>query len=102
MNSPPEFHAYGLPHLVVMFLTAVLPFALFAIVRRSKSQRAERAIVMTLSALLVLNYATYLVFVRYRGGAVSWQQLLPLQLCDWGMVVVIVAMRSEEHTSELQ
>src|ERR1051326_3545733 len=92
MNSPPEFHAYGLPHLVVMFLTAVLPFALFAIVRRSKSQRAERAIVMTLSALLVLNYATYLVFVRYRGGAVSWQQLLPLQLCDWGMVVVMVAM----------
>jgi hypothetical integral membrane protein (TIGR02206 family) len=23
---------------------------------------------------------------------VSWQQMLPLQLCDWGMVVVIVAM----------
>ena len=27
-------------------------------------------------------------------GAVSWQQILPLQLCDWGMVVVIVAMLS--------
>jgi hypothetical integral membrane protein (TIGR02206 family) len=27
-----------------------------------------------------------------RFGAVSWQQTLPLQLCDWGMVVVIVAM----------
>ena len=94
MDSPPEFHAYGLPHLVVIFLTAVLPFALFAFVRRSKSARVERAIVFTLSALLVLNYATYLVFVRYRGGAVSWQQLLPLQLCDWGMVVVIVAMLS--------
>jgi hypothetical integral membrane protein (TIGR02206 family) len=92
MDSPPEFHAYGLPHLVVIFLTAVLPFALFAFVRRSKSARVERAIVFTLSALLVLNYATYLVFVRYRGGAVNWQQLLPLQLCDWGMVVVIVAM----------
>jgi len=89
---PSPFHAYGLPHLVVIFLTATVPFALAALVRRSKSQRLERAIVLTISAMLLLNYATYLIFVRYRGGAVSWQQLLPLQLCDWGMVVVIVAM----------
>jgi len=52
----------------------------------------ERVIVVALSTILILNYATYLVFVRYRGGAVTWQQLLPLQLCDWGMVVVIIAM----------
>jgi hypothetical integral membrane protein (TIGR02206 family) len=92
LNPAPEFHAYGLPHLVVIFLTATLPFALAALVRRSKSKSLERAVVVALSTVLVLNYATYLVFVRYRGGAVSWQQLLPLQLCDWGMVVVIVAM----------
>jgi len=92
MNSPPEFHAYDLPHLTVIVLTMTLPFLLAALVQRTKSQRVDRAIVVTLSAFLVLNYATYLVFVRYRGGAVSWQQLLPLQLCDWGMVVVIVAM----------
>ena len=92
VNSPSEFHAYGLPHLIVIFLTMTLPFLLAMLVRRTKSERVERAIVLTLSALLMLNYATYLVFVRYRGGAVSWQQLLPLQLCDWGMVVVIVAM----------
>src|SRR5207244_681392 len=98
MTAAPEFHAYGSPHLLVIFLTAVLPFALFALVRRSKSQRAERVLVVTLSGLLVVNYATYLIFVRYRGGAVSWQQLLPLQLCDWGMVVVIVAMFADEVT----
>ena len=92
MNPAPEFHAYGLPHFVVIFLTATLPFALAALARRRKPKSLERAIVVTLSTVLVLNYATYLVFVRYRGGAVSWQQLLPLQLCDWGMVVVIVAM----------
>jgi len=92
MDSAPEFHAYGVPHLVVIFLTIALPFALAALVRRSKSQRVERAIIAALSALLVLNYATYLIFVRYRGGAVGWQQMLPLQLCDWGMIVVMVAM----------
>jgi hypothetical integral membrane protein (TIGR02206 family) len=88
----PEFHPYGASHLTVIFLTITLPFFFAAIVRRSKSQRTEYGIIVALSALLVCNYAGYLIFVRYRGGIVSWQQMLPLQLCDWGMVVVIVAM----------
>ena len=92
MSSVPEFHAYDIPHLTVILLTIVLPFVLAAIVRQTKSARLERVIVVALSTILILNYATYLVFVRYRGGAVTWQQLLPLQLCDWGMVVVIIAM----------
>ena len=92
MTDAPEFHAYGAAHLAVIFLTLAVPFLLAAIVRRSRSKRAEHVIILTLSALLVLNYAGYLIFVRYRGETVSWQQMLPLQLCDWGMVVVIVAM----------
>src|SRR5438445_11396685 len=91
MNDAPEFQPYGLPHLAVIFLTIVLPFALAAIVRRTKSPRVERTIVVLLSAILILNYVAYLIFVRSH-GIVSWQQMLPLQLCDWGMVVVMVAM----------
>lgn len=86
-----EFQPYGVAHLTVIFLTITLPFLLAAIVHRSKSQRTERVIVAALSVLLVLNYAVHMMLVR-RFGAVSWQQVLPLQLCDWGMVVVIVAM----------
>jgi hypothetical integral membrane protein (TIGR02206 family) len=97
MNSEHVFQPYGPPHLTVIVLTIVLPFLLAAIAQRTKSHRLERAILMSLSVLLVLNYAAYLVFVRYRGGVVSWQQMLPLQLCDWGMVVVIVAMWSENQ-----
>ena len=93
MNDAPPFHAYGLPHLTVIFLTIVLPFALAALVRRTKSQRIEKAIIGVLSAVLILNYVVYLVFIRSR-GVVDWRQLLPMQMCDWGMVVVIVAMWS--------
>jgi hypothetical integral membrane protein (TIGR02206 family) len=89
----PEFQPYGLPHLTVIFLTIVLPFALAAIVWRTKSPRLERMIIGFLSAVLVLNYVVYLIFIRSR-GVVTWQQMLPMQLCDWGMVVVIVAMCS--------
>jgi hypothetical integral membrane protein (TIGR02206 family) len=87
----PEFQPYGLPHLAVIFLTIVLPFALAAIVRRTKSSRVENIIIGVLSAVLVLNYVVYLIFIRTR-GIVAWQQMLPMQLCDWGMVVVIAAL----------
>jgi hypothetical integral membrane protein (TIGR02206 family) len=93
MNEAPPFHAYGLPHLTVILLTIVLPFALAALVRRTKSQRIEKTIIGVLSAVLILNYLVYLVFIRSR-GAVDWRQMLPMQMCDWGMVVVIVAMWS--------
>src|SRR5437879_2170097 len=91
MNDAPEFQPYGLPHFAVIFLTIVLPFVLAAIVRRTKSQRLEKMIIGVLSAVLVLNYMAYLVFIRSH-GVVDWRQMLPMQMCDWGMVVVIVAM----------
>src|SRR2546421_6453262 len=87
----PEFQPYGLPHLTVIFLAVVLPFALAAMVRCTKSQRLERMIISLLSTLLILNYIAYLVFIRSR-GVVDWREMLPMQMCDWGMVVVIVAM----------
>src|SRR4029450_5086486 len=85
------FQPYGWPHLTVIVLTITLPFVLSAVVPRTKSTRVERTIVALLSAVLVINYIAYLIFVRSH-GILSWRQMLPLQLCDWGMVVVIVAM----------
>src|SRR5438094_5494177 len=72
----PEFQPYGLPHLTVIFLTIVLPFVLAAIVWRTKSLRAEKVIVGVLSAVLVLNYVVYLIFIRSL-AITTWQQLLP-------------------------
>jgi len=91
MNRAPEFHPYGLPHLTVIFLTIVLPFALAAFVRRTRSTGLEKVIIEVLSAVLILNYVVFLVFIRGH-GIVDWRQMLPMQMCDWGMVVVIVAM----------
>ena len=91
MNDAPLFQPYGLPHVTVIFLAIVLPFALAAIVQRSKSQRLEKIIIGVLSTVLILNYVIYLIFIRSR-GIVDWRQILPMQMCDWGIVVVIVAM----------
>lgn len=91
MNAQP-FHAYGTEHLTAIFLTVALPFALAAAARRSRSpELIERWIVRAVCLLLVANYIAYLVFVR-RLGELSWEQMLPMQMCDWAMVVVIVAL----------
>jgi len=91
MNGAPAFQPYGWPHITVIFITIVLPFALAALVRRTKSQRIERMIIATLSAVLILNYLAYLIFIRSR-GVMDWRQMLPMQMCDWGVAIVIVAM----------
>ncbi len=91
MNSAPEFHPWTLSHLIVIFLTIVLPFALALVVHRTKSRVLERSICFAISALLLINYVAYLVVARQFGVA-AWQKMLPIQLCDWAMVVIIVAL----------
>ena len=88
MAPAPSFHPYGPAHLIVIVLTIALPFLLAAIAR---TKAIEKAIAAALSLLLVLNYIVY-ICLTHRFGAVDWEQVLPLQLCDWAMIVVIVAL----------
>jgi hypothetical integral membrane protein (TIGR02206 family) len=91
MNSAPEFHAFGLSHLIVILLTIVLPFVLALFVHRAKSPRLERSIRLTISVLLLINYVAY-VFLGRNFGVDHWYKLLPLQLCDWAMIAIIGAL----------
>jgi hypothetical integral membrane protein (TIGR02206 family) len=88
MSGPAPFHPYGAAHFIVIGVTIALPFAFAALAR---SRLVERIVVSALSVLLVANYLAYLSFVRQFGG-LSWEQVLPLQLCDWAIVVVIIAL----------
>ncbi|PYK31007.1 MAG: TIGR02206 family membrane protein [Verrucomicrobia bacterium] len=90
-TGAPEFHAFGLSHLIVILLTIVLPFVLALFVHRTKSPRLERSIRLTISALLLINYVAY-VFLGRNFGVDQWYKSLPLQLCDWAMIVIIGAL----------
>lgn len=89
--TPPEFHAFGPSHLIVIFLTVSVPFVLALIVHRTKSPRLERSIRITIAMLLLINYLAY-VFIARNFGVDHWYKLLPLQLCDWAMIVIIIAL----------
>src|SRR3954469_1215903 len=85
------FHVFGIAHLTIILLTITLPFLLAFAVHRTGSRFLERSVCFAISALLLLNYAAYLIVGRQFGVTVWWRAL-PLQLCDWAMFVIIVAL----------
>jgi len=91
MDVPPEFRPWSPSHFVVIILTVGLPFLLALIVHRTKSPRLERSIRFTISALLLINYVAYVIVAR-QFGVDHWYKALPLQLCDWAMIVIIGAL----------
>jgi hypothetical integral membrane protein (TIGR02206 family) len=91
MNPEHPFHVCSPSHLTVIFLTIALPIVLALIVHRTKSRALERSICFAISALLLINYVAYLIVARQFGVA-AWQKMLPMQLCDWAMIVIIVAL----------
>ena len=91
MDNAPEFHPWSPSHFVVIILTIALPLVLALFVHRTKSRRLERSICLAISGLLLINYVAYLIVARHFGVA-HWYKALPLQLCDWAMIVIIGAL----------
>lgn len=89
--APPVFQLFGPAHLVVLFLTVSIPVGLGLAVRLTNSKRIDLAVAVCLAVVLVANYAGYATFL-FRHRLFVWQQALPLQLCDWAMVTIIVAL----------
>jgi hypothetical integral membrane protein (TIGR02206 family) len=86
-----EFQPFGPAHLVVIALTISMPFVLAAFVRKSRWPRGERIIGWLLAGLLVFNYVAFEIYLASTGGWL-WQKALPFHLCNWAMVVIIVAL----------
>src|SRR5437660_779923 len=93
MESYSVFHPFGPAHLIVIAFTIVVPLAFAAIVRRTKSAVIDRVFSIAVALLLIVNYIGY-IFYRYQQSELEWQQMLPMQLCDWTMIIVTVALLS--------
>lgn len=91
MEPAPAFHAFSTEHLIAIFFTITLPFLLTAIVRRWRNPFVERAIVSAILLALVFNYVGYVFYIR-RLGELSWTQMLPMQMCDWALVVIMITL----------
>ncbi len=91
VNPEQAFHPFSPAHLVVIFLTVAIPLSLAAVARAAGSRLVQRAFAMSLAACLAVNYLASAVFL-WRHHHLYLAQVLPFQLCDWAMVVIIVAL----------
>ena len=96
MNSERVFQAFGPDHLAAIFLTVASPFLLAAMVRRSGSRLVDRSVIAALSGILIFNYIGYLFFIR-RSSELAWHQMLPMQMCEWAVAVIVVTLWTSNH-----
>ena len=97
MHPEPVFRVFGLAHLAVLFLIVAIPVGLGLAVRRTNSQRIDRAVAVCVALLLATNYLGYAVYI-WQHQLLFWKQALPFQLCDWAMVTIIVALLTRRHS----
>ena len=91
MIAAQAFRPFGLAHLVVIALTVSVPFVLAAFVRKSRWPRSERILGRFFAVLLLLNYVGFEIYLATTEGLL-WKKALPVQLCDWAMVAIIVSL----------
>lgn len=91
----PAFRLFGTAHLVVIALTLGLPALLWLTMRGPAWVRHRRAIRWSLVVLLVVNWIAYDAF-QFAGGR-PLSQGLPMQLCDWATVTIVVALLTDRQ-----
>jgi hypothetical integral membrane protein (TIGR02206 family) len=95
------FVLFGTAHLTAVSLAFVVPAALVAVVRPDGSRTLERAIRLSLAAILAVNWLLWMVLLHERGW-LSAANVLPLNLCDWATVATIVTLlRPSQRSYEL-
>jgi len=91
--SPP-FVLFGPAHLAALALAVLFPLAASAVTRGHPT--GDRAMRWFLAALLLGEWlAFYLVF--WTRGWLDWNNGLPLSLCDWAEVSLIIALLSRNQ-----
>ena len=89
MTSPLPFILFGPDHIAVLVTAVLLPLVL--VHATGHDAERERRIRVGFAALLIANWLFWLIVFWQRG----WLTLgdgLPLNLCDWANIAVIVAL----------
>jgi len=89
MEQPP-FHAFSIQHLVTL---AVIAFLCLTIARTAREMLlSSRKWLGGFLGSLLLIYAAVLYYQEAAGHALSWQDSLPLELCNLVLIACIIAL----------
>jgi hypothetical integral membrane protein (TIGR02206 family) len=90
-TAAPPFHPYGPAHLTVIALTFGLPVFFWATARQPGREGYRKAIRYSLAGLLLADWFAY-EYWRYTEGQFTPMDALPMQLCDWALIAVVIAL----------
>jgi hypothetical integral membrane protein (TIGR02206 family) len=101
MTEAPPLQQFGPAHLSVIFITLTLPIVLAILFRVTKSVVFDRIVRWILVSLLVAIYIGYVTY-RWLHGYIEWREMLPMQLCDWTLIAVVVALLKKNRERWLE
>jgi hypothetical integral membrane protein (TIGR02206 family) len=101
MTDAPPLEQFGLAHLCVIFGTLALPMALAIVFRCTRSTAFDRVVRWILILLLVSSYTGYITY-RWQHGYINLREMLPMQLCDWTLIAVVVALLKKNRERWLE
>ena len=89
-----EFQFLGVPHVVALALTIVLPIALSVLVRKADSSVLTNAVRYLLAATLIVNEIGGWIYraATVQSFSVFVQSYLPLHICGVALFVVVFAL----------
>ena len=90
-RMPAHFHSFGVSHLSARALMLAASVALIATSRAAGGPRFDKALRWTLAFFLVADWALYLAMFDVKGW-LALGNVLPLNLCDWATIAVVVTL----------
>ena len=99
-----EFQFLGVPHIVALSLTIVLPIALSVLVRKVDSSVVANVVCYLLAATLIVNEIGIWIYraATVQSFSVFVQSYLPLHICGVALfVVVLVLLRRNQILYEI-
>lgn len=85
------FHAFGASHIGAVVLMFASAFALIAASRVAGRPAFDKGLRFTLAFLLLGDWAAYMLIFYFKGW-LALGNVLPLNLCDWATVAVVVTL----------
>ena len=89
-----EFQFLGVPHIVALALTIVLPIALSVLVRKVDSSVVANVVCYLLAATLIINEIGGWIYraATVQSFSVFVQSYLPLHICGVALFVIVLAL----------
>jgi hypothetical protein len=94
MPFRPLFVLFGAAHLAMLALALLVPIALGLVVRRSPA--LDRPLRLAQAAILAGGWLCWYALFVARGW-LTWDNGLPLNLCDWAAVALITALLTRKQ-----